>query len=406
MHYHTIIVGAGPAGLFAAQALGQHRKSVLVLERNHRAGRKLLISGAGQCNFTHAGPIEEFLDCYHDQAKFVKKALLSFTNKDTMHFFENMGVPYHVFSNNKVFPKSMKSEDVLGALLKACQMGNVQIEYGQTVSQISIYDGVYTIETEGGKRYFSDHVVIATGGKSYAQLGSDGKGYELAASLDHTIIEPRPALTDVRFKNNIYKVISGVSVQDVALSVWREGKKIHENRGDILFTHKGISGPVIINSSRWMKPGDTLMVNYLHPRTYEGVKREFSEALAHRGKEEVITFLKPLQLPKTLIQLLCEQIGLDEHTPCAQVNKKTREELVNALTRYTFTVDQLGGYHIAMVTAGGVHLKEVNPTTMESRKHKGLYFIGEVLDVDGITGGYNIQAAFSMGYLCAKHLTK
>ena len=406
MHYHTIIVGAGPAGLFAAQALGQHRKSVLVLERNKRAGRKLLVSGAGQCNFTHDGPIEDFLDCYHNQAKFVKKALFSYTNKDTMRFFENLGVPYQVFPNQKVFPKSMKSEDVLGALLKACQMGNVQIEYGQTVAQINVYDGVYTVETEEGKRYFSDHVVIATGGKSYAQLGSDGKGYELAKSFGHTIIPPRPALTDVRLAQTPYKSISGVSVQDVALTIWREGKKVTDYVGDLLFTHKGISGPVIINSSRWMEPGDTLTINYLYPKTYEDIKQSFSTSLAQRGKEEVITFLKPLKLPKNLIQILCQQIGLDEHTPCAQVNKQMREELVNILTRCPFTVEQLGGFHIAMVTAGGVHLKEVNPTTMESRKHKGLYFIGEVLDVDGITGGYNIQAAFSMGHLCAQHLVK
>lgn len=406
MHYHTIIVGAGPAGLFAAQALGQHRKSVLILERNKRAGRKLLVSGAGQCNFTHDGPIEDFLNCYHDHAKFIKKALFSFTNKDTMHFFESLGVPYHVFPNQKVFPKSMKSEDVLGALLKACQMGNVNIEYGQTVEQISIYDGVYTVETEEGKRYFSDHVVIATGGKSYAQLGSDGKGYEIAQSLGHSIISPRPALTDVRLMQNPYKPISGVSVQGVELTIWRQGKKVTDYVGDLLFTHKGISGPVIINSSRWMEIGDTLTVNYLYPKTYEEIKQEFSVSLAQRGKEEVITFLKPLKLPKTLIQILCKQIGLDEHTPCAQVNKKMREELVNILTRCPFIVNQLGGFHIAMVTAGGVHLKEVNPTTMESRKHKGLYFIGEVLDIDGITGGYNIQAAFSMAYLCAQHLVK
>ena len=406
MHYHTIIVGAGPAGLFAAQALGQHRKSVLLLERNKRAGRKLLVSGAGQCNFTHAGPMEDFLNCYHDQAKFVKKALLSFTNKDTMHFFENLGVPYQIFPNQKVFPKSMKSEDVLGALLKACQMGNVQIEYGQTVIQISVYDGVYTVETEEGKRYFSDHVVIATGGKSYAQLGSDGKGYELAQSFGHTIIPPRPALTDVRLAQTPYKSISGISVQDVGLTIWRQGKKVKDYIGDLLFTHKGISGPVIINSSRWMEVGDHLTINYLYPRTYEEVKQEFSSSLAKRGKEEVITFLKPLKLPKNLIQILCRQIGLDEHTPCAQVNKQMREELVNILMRCPFDVAQLGGFHIAMATAGGVHLKEVNPTTMESRKHKGLYFIGEVLDVDGITGGYNIQVAFSMGYLCAQHLVK
>lgn len=406
MHYHTVVVGAGPAGLFAAQALGQHRKSVLVLERNQRAGRKLLVSGAGQCNFTHDGPIEDFLYCYHDQAKFLKKALFSWTNKDTMKFFEDLGVPYHIFPNQKVFPKSMKSEDILGALIRACQMNNVQIEYRQTVSLISVYDGIYTIETEEGKRYFSDHVVIATGGKSYAQLGSDGKGYELGKSLGHSVVPPRPALTDVRLKNTPYKALAGVSVQNVGLTIWRNGKKIKDYFGDLLFTHKGISGPVILNSSRWMEQGDTLRINFLNPKSYEEIKQFFAGSMAHRGTEEVITFLKAFKLPKNLLQTLCEQIHLDEHTPCAQVNKQKREELVNALTKCPFVIDQLGGFHIAMATAGGIHLKEVNPTTMESRKQKGLYFIGEVLDVDGITGGYNLQAAFSTGYLCAQHLSR
>lgn len=406
MHYNTIIIGAGPAGLFTAQALGKNKKSVLVLERNKRAGRKLLISGAGQCNFTHAGPIEDFLKCYHHQSKFIKKALLSFDNMKTMKFFEDAGVPYQIFPNQKVFPRSMKSEDILNALLKACQMGNVEIAYNELVTQISIYDGIFTVETASGTRYFSDHVVLSTGGKSYAQLGSDGKGYELASQLGHTIINPKPALTDVRLNQNPYKDISGVSVQDVELNIWRNEKKVEANIGDLLFTHRGISGPVIINSSRWMEEGDLLTINFLYPRTYEDVKKFFSDSLAHRGKEEVITFLKQFKLPKNLVQALCQQIKLDEHTPCAQINKKMRENIVTMLTKCPFKVDALGGFHIAMVTAGGIHLKEVNPTTMESRKQKGLYFVGEVLDIDGITGGYNIQAAFSMASLCAEHLTK
>lgn len=406
MHYNTIIIGAGPAGLFTAQALGANKKSVLVLERNKRAGRKLLISGAGQCNFTHAGPIEDFLDCYHDQAKFIKKALLSFDNKKTMRFFEDAGVPYQVFPNNKVFPKSMKSEDILGALLKACQMGNVEIEYNQMVSQISVYDGIFTVETASGARYFSDHVVIATGGKSYAQLGSDGAGYELGKMLGHKVIDPKPALTDVRLNNNPYREISGVSVQNVLLTIWRDNKKLRDNTGDLLFTHRGLSGPAIINSSRWMEAGDELTINFLHPRSHEEIKKLFADTLALRGKEEVITFLRQFQLPKTLVQMLCKQMGLDEHMPCAQVSKKTREEIVTMLTKCPFTIHEVGGFHLAMVTAGGIHLKEVNPTNMESRKQKGLYFVGEVLDVDGITGGYNIQAAFSMGNLCASHISK
>ncbi|MBU3803257.1 MAG: NAD(P)/FAD-dependent oxidoreductase [Candidatus Cellulosilyticum pullistercoris] len=406
MHYNTIIIGAGPAGLFTAQALGKNKKSVLVLERNKRAGRKLLISGAGQCNFTHAGPIEDFLECYHHQSKFIKKALFSFDNEKTMKFFEEAGVPYQIFPNQKVFPKSMKSEDILNALLKACQVGNVEILYNELVTHITTYDGIFTIETASGTRYFSDHVVISTGGKSYAQLGSDGKGYELAQQLGHTIINPKPALTDVRFHSNPYKEISGVSVKEVELTIWRDEKKVKAYVGDLLFTHRGISGPVIINSSRWMETGDLLTVNFLYPKTYEEIKNFFSEHLADRGKEEVITFLKQFKLPKNLVQMLCQQIDVDEHTPCSQINKKMRESIVTMLTKCPFKVDALGGFHIAMATAGGVHLKEVNPTTMESRKQKGLYFVGEVLDIDGITGGYNIQAAFSMANLCAAHLSK
>lgn len=406
MHYNTIIVGAGPAGLFAAQILGKNKKKVLVLERNKRAGRKLLISGAGQCNFTHAGSIEDFLNCYHDQAKFIKKALYSFDNKQTMAFFESNGVPYQTFPNQKVFPKSMKSEDILNVLINACQKGNVEMAYNELVTQISVYDGVFTVETGSGKRYFGDHVIIATGGKSYPQLGSDGSGYHLAESLGHKIIPPRPALTDVRLANNPYREISGVSVQDVMVTIWRDGKKVKDNQGDFLFTHRGISGPAIINSSRWMEEQDVLTVNFLYPRSYDEIKALFAETLAQRGKEEVLTFLKPFQLPKALVQMLCKQIKVDEHTACAQISKKVREELVVMLTKCPFKIESLGGFHLAMVTAGGVHLKEVNPTTMESRKQKGLYFVGEVLDVDGITGGYNIQAAFSMGHLCATHIAK
>ncbi len=404
MHYNTIVIGGGPAGLFAAGKLGRDQKHVLLLERNSVAGRKLLISGAGQCNFTHAGPIEEFFDCYDDKIKFLKKALTTFTNKDTMKFFESSGVAYQVFPNKKVFPKTMKSKDVLDALLLNCQKANVEFKYNETVQNISVYDNIFTIETSSGNRYFSDQVVIATGGKSYAHMGSDGLGYTLAEKLGHTIVSPRPALTDIRTVEKQYKVLSGLSTKDAEITIWREQKKIRSYVGDLLFTHKGLSGPAIINSSRWMYAGDVITVNFLYPQSYEVVKNYFAEQLAHRGKEEVITFLKQFKLPRNLYSVLCETIGLDEHLSCAQVNKKQREQLVQMLTKCPFHIHELGGFHIAMVTTGGVKLKEVNPTTMESRKQKGLYFIGEVLDVDGDTGGYNIQAALSTAYICAKHI--
>ena len=292
MHYNTIIIGAGPAGLFAAQALGKQKKSVLVLERNRKAGRKLLVSGAGQCNFTHEGTVEEILPAYYEKSKFIKKALMTYDNKKIMSFFENAGVPYQIMPNNKVFPKSMKSQDILNVLLRACQKHHVEILYGELCEDVSVYDGIFTVETSEGKRYFSDHVVIATGGNSYAPLGSDGKGYKLAESFGHTVITPRPALTDVRLKNTPYKEIAGVSVQQIGLTIWRENKKVKDYTGDLLFTHKGISGPAVINSSRWMQKGDLITVNYLYPRTYEEIKKEMGDTLAHRGKEEIQTYLK------------------------------------------------------------------------------------------------------------------
>lgn len=406
MHYDTIIIGAGPAGLFAAQAIGKYKKNVLVLERNAKPGKKLLVSGAGQCNFTHAGDVEELLFSYHEKSKFVKKALMSFDNKKVMSFFEQAGVPYQVMPNQKVFPKSMKSEDILNVLLRACQRNEVEIIYNQCCEEIRVYDGAFTVETASKQRYFADHVVIATGGQSYTHLGSDGKGYEMAKAFGHTIITPRPALTDVRFKQNPYKTISGLSVKDIEVSIWHEGKKVKNYVGDLLFTHKGLSGPAILNSSRWMQPNDELTINFLYPRTYEEIRKQMQETLATRGKEEIQTYLKAYQLPKNLMTLLCRQIELDEHTMCAQISREKREKLVKQLTQCPFTIDALGGFHIAMVTTGGVHLKEVNPTTLESRRQKGLYFIGEVLDVDAETGGYNIQAAFSTAHLCAMHLCK
>lgn len=401
MHYNTIVIGAGPAGLFAAQALAKEQKRVLLLERNKTAGRKLLISGAGQCNFTHAGAIEDFFDCYDDKIKFLKKALLQFDNKSTMKFFQDAGLEYQVFPNKKVFPKSMKSRDVLDVLLVKCLKANVEIKYEQLVQSISVYDDVFTVETEVGQRYFSDQVVIATGGKSYPHMGSDGVGYQLAEKLGHTIVEPRPALTDIRIKEKAFREISGVSAKQVEVTIWRDNKKVKSYVGDLLFTHRGLSGPVIINSSRWMYAGDMIHVNFLYPKTFEEIRSYFISELPNRGKEEVITFLKQFGLAKNLYQMLCKYIDLDEHTSCAQVSKVQREALVQALTKCPFHIEELGGFNIAMATTGGIRLKDVNPTTMESRKQKGCYMIGEVLDIDGDTGGYNIQAAFSTAALCA-----
>ncbi|MDF2595230.1 MAG: hypothetical protein K0R69_1571 [Clostridia bacterium] len=404
MHYHTIVIGAGPAGLFVSQMLAKQNRKVLLLERNTKAGKKLLLSGSGQCNFTHDGDIDTFFDCYGDHGKFLKKALHTFDNKMCMKFFQRAGVDYQIFPNGKVFPKSMSAQTILDKLLLTCQLANVELKYNSLVNHIAVYDSLFAVETSQKERYLSDHIIIATGGKSYPKTGSDGTGYMLAEKLGHTIIEPRPALTDVRIKNHKLAHLSGLSFDQVEVTVWHENKKVIAYQDDLLFTHKGLSGPAILNASRWMAKKDQLTINFLYPSSYEETKSYFQQQLPSNGKEELITFLKKLKLPKSFCQLICEVLMIDEHTLCAKLSKKNREELVQMLTKCLFEIDELGGFHLAMATAGGVHLKEVNPTTMESRKQKGLYLIGEVLDVDGNTGGYNLQAAFSTAYLCAKSL--
>ena len=272
--------------------------------------------------------------------------------------------------------------------------------------QIQIYDHIFTVETSQKARYLSDHVIIATGGKSYPKTGSDGIGYKLAEDLGHAIIPAKPALTDIRIKEKKFLALAGLSFDDVEITIWHDHKKIAAYVEDLLFTHKGLSGPAILNASRWMNEGDTVTVNFLYPKTYEEIKGYFTKTLSSYGKEELITFLKRLKLPKSFCSALCEDVEIDEHMPCAKLSRNQREALVKDLTRHSFTIEALGGFHLAMATAGGISLKEINPTTMESRKEKGLFFAGEVMDIDGNTGGYNIQAAFSTAYLCAEAILK
>lgn len=405
--YDVIVIGAGPAGLYAAGELGKNDKKVLLLEKNKAPAKKLLISGSGQCNFTHAGDMSVFAEKFGDKYKFLKKAFSLYTNKDAMAFFKGYGVGLEIRENGKVFPDTHKSQTILDVLLMHCKKHHVEINYEKAVNRISGCEGVYTVETIDDTRYSARNVVIATGGKSYPTTGSTGDGYVLAESLDHTIVEPKPALTYVTTHEKSFSEVSGIAYPEAFMSVWRNDRKLLERVGSVLFTHKGLSGPLILDSTRWIQAGDRIELNILYPKTYEQVRKQFSEEIPTKGKQQIITYLTKEQgIIKSVASVICGLAKIEEHKVCARLSKEEREKLVILLTKCPFNVSGLGGFHVAMVTAGGVDLKQVNPTSMESRKHKGLYFIGEVLDVDGDTGGYNIQAAFSMAALCAKHISK
>lgn len=403
--YDAIIIGAGPAGLFAAIELGYQNKKVLLLEKNDKAGKKLLLSGAGQCNVTQAGLMDDYANHYGNQYKYIKKALQNFTNSDTINFFEERGLVMEVLENGKVFPKSRSASDVLKLLLKECDKYGVEIRYNKEVIRIMKDEGFYRVETDY-LNYRADFVIIATGGMSYPQTGSTGDGYEFAVSLGQKIVEPSPALTPVEIKDFPFKSLAGISIENLPFAIWRNGKKIKDCEGDVLFTHKGLSGPGILNNSRWMDKNDQLFLNFIKEVDIQAFHKKLLDEIDVHGKDMIKTVLRKQNLPKKLLEVLLAHIQISEEARCAQINKQTRNTIVNSLTNFPLEISRMGGYHLAMVTAGGVDMKQINPTTMESRLNKSLYFIGEVLDIDGDTGGYNIQAAFSMAKLCAKGICK
>jgi len=395
-----IIIGGGPAGLFT----GIHCKSnkVILLEKNAAPGRKLLISGTGRCNITHDCKLSDFFDHYGQNHRFLKTALHSFTNNDLIQFFNTHGLETVVDKNGKVFPASQKAEDVLKALMKAVASNYTEVVCNQLITSIIKTETGFEIISNSGV-FSSRFLVITTGGMSYPATGSTGDGYHFAKQLGHSIVPPKPSLSPVFIREYAMASISGVSVQNKLVYLYRGDKKISEHRGDIGFTHKGLSGPGILDFSRHIVSGDILKVNLIDMRT-DDFRNELIDSSVTKGKTAIQTYLKQFDLPRSLVLLILESIKLDSETKLAEITKAQRNQLVASFCEFPFTVEKVGGFNMAMVTSGGVSLEEVNQKTMESKLVPGLYFAGEVLDIDGDTGGYNLQAAFSTGYLVAKEL--
>jgi predicted Rossmann fold flavoprotein len=399
----NVIIGGGPAGLFCAlQAAGNNRR-VLVVEKMPSCGRKLLITGSGQCNLTHEGDIAEFFSHYGDHGQFLRPALRGFTNRELVAFFEQHGLPMSVDPGGKIFPATRRASDVLAVLLSECRMRGVEVICGQAVRRISSRDGWFCVEI-GTTVYRADVLVIATGGVSYPSTGSTGDGYLLARELGHTVTEIAPALTPVIIQDYPFADLAGISFGNLTLSLFRDGKKIRRHTGDLLFTHTGLSGPGVLDLSRFILPGDVLKVSFFPGTDQARVRKQVTDAIAASGTRQVKTVLSGLPLPERLVKRLLELTGSAPDLTCSQLPGKVRQEIIASLTGFPFTVLRLGGFGEAMVTRGGVSLREINPKTMESKITPGLYIIGELLDIDGDTGGYNLQAAFSSGMLAARSI--
>jgi predicted Rossmann fold flavoprotein len=399
------IIGAGPAGLFCAIHAAGPGCRVVVFEKNPEPGRKLLLAGSGQCNITHAGEISGFLTRYGSHGRFLKPALMECTNQALIRFFTGRGLAMVTEENGKVFPATRSSADVLRLLLDECGKTGVEVRCGELVTGIAKGGAGFMITTESGT-YSAAKLVITTGGASYPKTGSTGDGYRLASSLGHPVTEIAPALAPLLIRPFPFAGLAGISFEGTRFTVWRDGKKVGDHTGDVLFTHLGLSGPGILDASRAIQPGDMVRLSFVGTMRREEFAADLAKRTAENTGWQVSTILAKYPIPERLNRKLLQLSGIPEELKGSQFSGEMRAALVTNCTEFPFTVERLGDFAVAMATRGGIALEQVSPKTMESKLVPGLFFAGEVLDIDGDTGGYNLQAAFSTGYCAAMGIRK
>lgn len=405
MNHNLIIIGGGAAGMTAAcMAAGQYGKSVLLLERNPRLGRKLLITGKGRCNITNNCDINTLIANIPRNPRFLYSAFHNFSPEDTISFFENLGVPVKTERGNRVFPQSDRASDVANALERELRRLKVEVRTERVLKLLLDKNRVTGVQCESGAEYFSSSVLIATGGKSYPLTGSTGDGYELAKQAGHSVVPPLPSLIPILTKEADVKEMQGLSLKNVTLTVSKEGKPVYSELGEMLFTHFGVSGPLVLSASAHMREADKrlyLMEIDLKPGlTEEQLDKRLLRDFSQNLNRDIINSLGAL-LPRKMIPVVLRRSGIPFETKIHEITKVERQTLLHAIKAFSLHPTDFRPIEEAIITSGGVDVKEVNPKTMESKLTEGLFFAGEVLDVDGYTGGFNLQIAFATAHLAA-----
>ena len=417
----VIVAGAGAAGMMAACAAAMCGHEVLLLEKNEKCGKKLYITGKGRCNLTNAAPTEEFLASIPRNARFLYSSLYTFDNQAVMDFFETQGLPLKTERGNRVFPQSDHASDVIRTLQRAVLTRGVKLRLNTGVQKIQIRDGTVTGVTvrvknqkrtdgsassgEKSKTEFlpCDALILACGGCSYPSTGSDGGGYALAGQCGHTRTALSPALVPLNVKEGYIRELQGLSLKNVSVALHAGEKKIFDGFGEMLFTHFGVSGPLILSASSLaneaIRKGSVRMEIDLKPAlSHEQLDLRLQRMFAENRNRAFKNSLSGL-LPARLLPVIIRLCGIDPDKKVNGITKKERLSLAALLKAFPCTITGLRGFDEAIITRGGISTKEINPSTMESKLVRGLYFAGEMIDVDALTGGFNLQIAWSTGYL-------
>lgn len=406
----VLIVGGGAAGMFASIFAAQNGNEVHIFEKNEKLGKKLFITGKGRCNVTNACDIDTLFASVTTNSKFLYSSFYGYTNRDVMDFFESIGLPLKTERGNRVFPQSDHSSDVIKALEKEMKSQGVQVHLYSTVRKVTEKDGKFAcIELSDGNKVYGDVCIIATGGMSYQTTGSTGDGYRFAEELGHSVTELHPSLVPIETKEPFVPELMGLSLRNVQVQIYDGKKELYSDFGEMLFTHYGVSGPLIISASAYvgqkLRKGKELKLSIdLKPALSEEqldarVLREF-EANHNKQFKNAIGGLFPSKLVPVMILLS----GIDPEKKVNIISKEERLRFVYLIKHFELTLIRLRDFKEAIITNGGVKVKEIQPATMESKFVSGLYFAGEVLDLDALTGGFNLQIAWSTAYAAGSNI--
>ena len=409
--FDVIVVGGGPAGLLAAGSASKEGSRVLILEKMRQEGRKLLITGKGRCNITNDANVGEFIKHVYPNGRFLRNAFGHFFSKEILELLHRYGVETSCERGGRYFPSSNRSADVLSALLRWVKELNVEIRCGHRVEKLMLEDRTIKGVQAFGQEFRAGKVILATGGKSYPATGSNGEGYELARSAGHTITPVRPALVPLETGGNVAQQLQGLTLKNVRATVWVNDKKRGEDFGEMIFTHFGLSGPIILTLSR-------IVVDALHQKSKVEVSIDLKPALDEQkldarllrdldeaGKKNVSNLFKNW-LPASMIPVFMNTLGIDPGREGHQVSSKERKRIRNLMKDFRFRITGHRSFKEAIITAGGIPTNEISSKTMESKLVSGLYFAGEMIDLDAETGGYNLQIAYSTGWLAGRSSRK